>query len=90
MTIISPRKSVKLSYQQLLKAVRALPPRQQQQLREVLMPTEGVYLVRPSRSASAVRRGQRMAKAIQSQLAKATTGTLEETMKQLRGRSWSL
>ncbi|MBI5714862.1 MAG: hypothetical protein HZC38_15800 [Chloroflexi bacterium] len=48
MTIISPRKSVKLSYQQLLKAVRALPPRQQQQLREVLMPTAGVYLVRPS------------------------------------------
>ena len=88
MTIVSPRKP-KLTYQQLLKEVRALPPRQQQKLRDTLLQETGLYLVRPSHSAAAIRRGQRLAKAIQAELAKTVTGTLDDTMRQMRGRSWS-
>ena len=88
MTITSLRKP-KITYQQLLKEVRALPPRQQQKLHNELWQATGLHFIRPSHSAAAIRRGQRLAKAIQAELAKTVTGTLDDTMRQMRGRSWS-
>ena len=46
MTITSLRKP-KITYQQLLKEVRALPPRQQQKLRNELWQATGLHFIRP-------------------------------------------
>ncbi len=83
------RKKPKPSLKQLLAAVRELPPADQRRLRDELAKLAGVQLVRPASSAVAVRRGRRLAKTIRAELAKSITGSLDETMSQLRGRAWS-
>lgn len=51
--------------------------------------TASVYMVRPTGSPAAIRRGRRLAAKIRKQLKMTMAGTLEETMIRLRGRSWS-
>jgi hypothetical protein len=50
----------------------------------------GVQLEYPNRAPSAVAAGMRLAEEIQSSLASAVTGSFDNEMKSLRGRSWSL
>ena len=88
MTMLT-RKSPKPTYQKVLQAVKALPLAEQRRLRDELAKMVGVQLVRPSGSQTAVQRGRRLAKSIQAELASTATGTLDETMIRLRGRSWS-
>ena len=88
MTTLTRRKS-KLTLQQLLDAARELPPVDQRHLRDELAKMVGLQLVRPTATPAAIRRGKRLAKAVRAELAKTTTGSLDEAMQSLRGRSWS-
>jgi hypothetical protein len=72
-----------------LKDVRALPLADQSRLRAELDKTPRVYIMRPTGSPAAIRRGRRLAAEIRKELAEKETGTLEETMTRLPGRSWS-
>jgi len=80
----------RLSWQQVLQAVQQLSPQEQRHLRVELDETPGVHLVRPTGNAAAIRRGRRLAKAIQAELAATANDSLDEAMIRLRGQSWSL
>jgi len=54
------------------------------------MRSRGVRLEYPNRTPSAIANGERMAKEIQQSLYSAEVGNLEDEMRSLRGRSWSL
>ena len=87
--MVMTRRKPRLTYRQVLKNVRALPLADQSRLRAELDQTPRVYIMRPTRSPAAIRRGHRLAAEIRKELAGKETGTLEETMIRLRGRSWS-
>lgn len=77
MTTLTPKRKTP-SYRQALKVVRALTPAEQLRLRDELAERLGVRLVRPATSATAIRRGQRLAKAVRAELAKAANGSLNK------------
>lgn len=82
-------KKPRLSWQQVLLAVQEMSPQEQRRLRAELEKSAGAYLVRPTANAAAIRRGRRLAKAVQAELAVAAKDSLDETMIRLRGQSWS-
>jgi hypothetical protein len=84
-----PRRKTQLDYRIILEAALELSPAEQRQLRSELAHVAGVQLVRPADTPAAVRRGQRLAKAVRAELAKSVTGSLNATMRSLRGRLWS-
>ena len=49
-----------------------------------------VYLVRPKGTPAAIERGRRLAEEVRKELAALDDASLDETMRHLRGRSWSL
>lgn len=49
-----------------------------------------VYLVRPKGTPAAIERGRRLAEEVRKELAVLDNASLDETMRGLRGRSWSL
>ena len=69
-----PRVAI-LSYQRYQQLLRAEAARQ--------------YLVPPDRSPEAVAQGKQLAAQVRQELANSLDGSLEETMADLRGRSWS-
>jgi hypothetical protein len=83
------RNKAKPAYQKILEAARDLSLADQRRLRDELANMVGVQLVRPAATPAAVRRGRRLAKAVRVELAKSVTGSLDEAMRSLRGRSWS-
>lgn len=83
------RKKPRLSWRQVLQAVQELSPQEQRRLRAELAKMADVYLVRPTGNVAAIRRGRRLAKAIQAELAVTASDSLEEAMIRLRGQSWS-
>ena len=83
------RKKAKPAYQKILEAARELSLADQRRLHDELAKMVGVQLRRPAATPAAVRRGRRLAKAVRAELAKSVTGSLDETMRSLRGRSWS-
>lgn len=83
------RKKDRPTYRQVLQIARKLSPAEQRRLRDELAKSTGVQLVRPNASAAAIRQGRRLAKSIRAELADSVTASLDETMRQLRGRSWS-
>jgi hypothetical protein len=52
--------------------------------------TPTVYLVRPKGTPAAIARGRRLAEEVRKELAVLNDASLDETMRQRRGRSWSL
>ena len=52
--------------------------------------TATVYLVRPKGTPAAIERGRRLAEEVRKELAALDDASLDETMRHLRGRSWSL
>ncbi len=86
---IQLQKKDKSAYRKILEAARELPPAEQRRLRDELARSSGVQLVRPNGSAEARRQGRRLVKAIRAELAESVTNSVDETMRQLRGRSWS-
>ncbi len=87
--MVMSRHKTRATYRQVLKDVRALPPADQNRLRSELEKMPSVYIMRPTRSPAAIRRGRRLAAQIRKQLKTKMKGTLEDTMHQLRGRAWS-
>ena len=83
------RKKPKLTWQEVWQSVQMLSPQEQRRLRDELAKSAGVYLARPTGQAAAARRGRRLAKTIQAELAAAPTDSLDETMTRLRGQAWS-
>ena len=83
------RRKTRLSWQQVLQVVQELPPPEQHRLRDELARSPGVYLVRPTGKVAAIRRGRRLAKAVQAELAATASDSLDETMTRLRGQAWS-
>ena len=83
MTTVTRRRA-RLTYQQVLGAIRQLPAEDQQRLRHELENPGSVLVIRPSANSSTIRRGRRLAKAIQAELAKRQTGSLDDTMRSLR------
>ena len=53
-------------------------------------PGSTVRLVRPQGTPDAIERGRRLAEEVRKELAELDNESLDETMRQLRGRSWSL
>ena len=86
---IQLQKKDKSAYRKILEAARELPPAEQRRLRDELAGMVGVQLVRPAATPAAIRRGRRLAKAIRSELARTTKGSLDDAMRNLRGRAWS-
>lgn len=87
--MVMTKRKPRLTYKQVLANVRALPLADQNRLRAELDKTPSVYILRPTGSPAAKRRGKRLADEIKKELATKDLGTLEETMIRLRGRSWS-
>ncbi|TET68621.1 MAG: hypothetical protein E3J40_00860 [Dehalococcoidia bacterium] len=54
------------------------------------MPSRGVRLEYPNRTPSAIADGEQLAKEIQQSLSSVKTGSFDDEMRSLRGRSWSL
>ena len=77
------------TYTQVLEIARRLSPAEQRRLRDELAKSSGVQLVRPTGSATARRQGRRLVKAIRAELAESVTASLDETMREMRGRAWS-
>ena len=88
MTTLTPSKK-RPTYAQILESARRLSPAEQRRLRNELAKSSVVQLVRPTGSAAARRQGRRLAKAIRAELAESVTQSLDETLRQLRGRAWS-
>ncbi len=87
--MVMTRRKPRLTYRQVLENVKALPPADQDRLRAELAKKRRVYILEPDLSPTAIRRGRRLAAEIRKELEGKETGTLEETMIRLRGRSWS-
>ncbi len=86
-TITRPQK--RPTYAQVLEVARRPSRTEQRRLRDELEKLAGVQLVRPEKSAAARRQGRRMARAIRAELAESVSGSLDEAMRELRGRAWS-
>lgn len=88
MTTIS-RSPKRPTYAQVLDVARRLSPADQRRLRDELEKLAGVQLARPDNSSAARRRGRRMAQAIRAELAESVSGSLNDAMRDMRGRAWS-
>jgi hypothetical protein len=88
MTTLTRKKS-KLTWQEVWQSVQMLSPQEQRRLRDELAKSAGVYLARPTGKAAEIRRGRRLAKTLQAELAAASMDSLDETMTRLRGQAWS-
>ncbi len=88
MKTYSPKR-VRLTYRQILESIRVLPPAQQRRLKRELANLGSVHVVEPTGTPDDMQRGKRMAAKIRKKVSPAMSGSLEETMVRLRGRSWS-
>jgi hypothetical protein len=79
----------RLTYRQVLESVKALRPVEQRRLYAELAKRASVYILEPDDSPAAVRHGRRLAAQIRKQVGASMSGSLEDTMRRLRGRSWS-
>ncbi len=86
-TLTRPKK--RPTYTQVLEIVRGLSPAEQRRMRDEWTLSSGVQLVRPTRSTTARRQGRRLAKAILADLAHAVTTSLDDSLREMRGRAWS-
>jgi tellurite resistance protein len=83
------RKKKNWSLQEVVEAIKTLSPTDQRILKEELNKLPEVYVMHPSLSEEAIKRGQELAQEIRDELKSQSMGTLDETMRALRGRSWS-
>jgi hypothetical protein len=86
-TLTRPRK--RPTYAQVLEVARRLSPVEQRRLRDELEKLAGVQLVRPEESAMARQQGRRMARTVRAELAESVSGSLDEALREMRGRAWS-
>lgn len=93
MEIPSSRHIIEYAYQwqleKVLESIRVLPLADQRRLRLELSQMGNVHIVEPVGTPAAVRRARRLAAAIRKKVTASMSGSLDETMARLRGRSWS-
>jgi hypothetical protein len=78
------------TYKTTLELARQLSARDQRRLRAELAKLSRVYLVRPSRDPKVIRSARLRAEEIRKIVQTATANqSLDDCMRQLRGRSWS-
>ncbi len=78
------------NYREALELARQLSLRDQRRLRAELAKLSSAKLVRPSRDPKAIHSARLLADEIRKTMKSATAKqTLDDDMKQLRGRSWS-
>ena len=82
------KKRTRLAYGQILESIRVLPPADQIRLRVELSRIGSVHIVEPLGTPAAMRRGKRLAAQIRKKVSASMSGSLDETMIRLRGRSW--
>ena len=86
MAVYTPKRP---TYKSTFELARQLSPRDQRRLLAELVKLSGVKLVLPNKSARAIQTGRDLASQIRKELQSAKTQSLDESMRQLRGRSWS-
>ncbi|RPH57184.1 MAG: hypothetical protein EHM81_11950 [Chloroflexi bacterium] len=90
MTMVVHSRNRKTDYRKVFEAALRLSPAEQRQLRDDLAKLSDVKLAAPANSKGAKRAGQELAGQIRAELAAhGDIQSLDETMKQLRGRTWS-
>ena len=78
------------NYREALELARQLSLRDQRRLRAELAKLSSVHLVRPSRDPKVIHAARLLADEIRKTVQSATANqSLDESMRQLRGRSWS-
>jgi len=77
------------TFKQVFDEALHLSIRDQRRLRDELTKLAGVKLARPSSTAAAISNGRLLADEIRKELETTTKQSLDDTMRQLRGRSWS-
>ena len=77
------------TYKATFDLARQLSPRDQRRLLAELAKLAGVKFVLPNKTARAIRTGRSLANQIRTELKSTKTQSVEETVRQLRGRSWS-
>jgi mRNA-degrading endonuclease RelE of RelBE toxin-antitoxin system len=77
------------SYREVLEYARRLSRKDQRRLQEELAKLSGVKLALPNKSASAIRKARKLADEIRKELKNKGRKSLNQTMRELRGRSWS-
>ena len=77
------------TYKATFDLARQLSPRDQRRLLAELAKLSGVKLVTPNKTSRAIRTGRNLADQIRMELQSTKTQSVEETVRQLRGRSWS-
>lgn len=78
------------NYSEALELARQLSLRDQRRLRAELAKLSCVHLVRPSRDPKVIRSARLLADEIRKTVQSATANqSLDDAMRQLRGRSWS-
>jgi hypothetical protein len=77
------------TFKQVFDEASRLSAQDQRRLREELSKLTGVKLVRPSNSADAIRNGRLLADEVRKELQATAAQSLDDAMRQLRGRSWS-
>jgi len=77
------------TYKATFDLARQLSPRDQRRLLAELAKLSGVKLVAPNRTTRAIQLGRNLADQIRRELQSAKQQSLDGTMRQLRGRSWS-
>lgn len=87
MTTYSPKRT---TYRKALELARQLSLRDQRRLRAELAKLSSAKLVRPSRDPKTIHSARLLADEIRKTMKSATAKkTLDDAMRQLRGRSWS-
>ena len=87
MTTYTPRRT---NYREALELARQLSLRDQRRLRAELAKLPSPKLVRPSRDPKVIRSARLLADEVRKTMKSATAKqTLDDGMRQLRGRSWS-
>ncbi|NUM48398.1 MAG: hypothetical protein HUU38_27125 [Anaerolineales bacterium] len=89
MRTVTPKKKLKLTFREVVEAAKALSPSEQVALKNELDKVSPVYVEMPDSSPEAMLRGRQLADEIREELKGKVTGTLDEMMSSLRGRSWS-
>jgi hypothetical protein len=77
------------NYKQVFSEAMQLSLRDQRKLREELAKLEGVTLIQPAKTPSAIRSARKLADQIRKKLQATSGQSLDDTMRRLRGRSWS-
>jgi hypothetical protein len=77
------------TFKQVFDEALHLSSRDQRRLRDELTKLANVKLARPTNNVAAIQNGRLLADEVRKELQATAAQSLDDTMRQLRGRSWS-